>query len=146
MKIKKFVAGLSAAVLAATMMSVSVSAAKLGDVVHPSEEDSKMNDSYYSIGAMGFYMGQDWTWNQGDWVGIDDTGKITVEYKISKVVTDKTMSGKGTLGDMGVIFLMVFILWTLRYLTQSSLPRTAQQRFLIRLILSLHWTRTQRVE
>lgn len=103
MKIKKFVAGLSAAVLAATMMSVSVSAAKLGDVVHPSEEDSKMNDSYYSIGAMGFYMGQDWTWNQGDWVGIDDTGKITVEYKISKVITDKTMSGKGTLGDMGVM-------------------------------------------
>ena len=50
MKIKKIVAGLSAAVLAATMMSVSVSAAKLGDVVHPSEEDSKMNDSYYSIG------------------------------------------------------------------------------------------------
>ena len=47
MMIKKFVAGLSAAVLAATMMSVSVSAAKLGDVVHPSEEDSKMNDSYY---------------------------------------------------------------------------------------------------
>ena len=93
MKIKKFVAGLSAAVLAATMMSVSVSAAKLGDVVHPSEEDSKMNDSYYSIGAMGFYMGQDWTWNQGDWVGIDDAGKITVEYKISKVITDKTMSG-----------------------------------------------------
>ena len=103
MKIKKFVAGLSAAVLAATMMSLSVSAAKLGDVVHPSEEDSKMNDSYYSIGAMGFYMGQDWTWNQGDWVGIDDAGKITVEYKISKVVTDKTMSGKGTLGDMGVM-------------------------------------------
>ena len=103
MKIKKFVAGLSAAVLAATMMSVSVSAAKLGDVVHPSEEDSKMNDSYYSIGAMGFYMSQDWTWNQGDWVGIDDAGKITVEYKISKVITDKTMSGKGTLGDMGVM-------------------------------------------
>lgn len=103
MMIKKFVAGLSAAVLAATMMSVSVSAAKLGDVVHPSEEDSKMNDSYYSIGAMGFYMGQDWTWNQGDWVGIDDNGKITVEYKISKVITDKTMSGKGTLGDMGVM-------------------------------------------
>ena len=103
MKIKKFVAGLSAAVLAATMMSVSVSAAKLGDVVHPSEEDTKMNDSYYSIGAMGFYMGQDWTWNQGDWVGIDDAGKITVEYKISKVIADKTMSGKGTLGDMGVM-------------------------------------------
>ena len=147
MKIKKFVAGLSAAVLAATMMSVSVSAAKLGDVVHPSEEDSKMNDSYYSIGAMGFYMGQDWTWNQGDWVGIDDAGKITVEYKISKVVTDKTMSGKGTLGDMGVMVAnLPDGVWTLRYLTQSSLPRTAQQRFLIRLILSLHWTRTQRVE
>lgn len=103
MMIKKLVAGLSAAVLAATMMSVSVSAAKLGDVVHPSEEDTKMNDSYYSIGAMGFYMGQDWSWNQGDWVGIDDSGKITVEYKISKVITDKTMSGKGTLGDMGVM-------------------------------------------
>lgn len=103
MMIKKFVAGLSAAVLAATMMSVSVSAAKLGDVVHPSEEDSKMNDSYYSIGAMGFYMGQDWNWNQGDWVGIDDSGKISIEYKISAVIADKTMSGKGTLGDMGVM-------------------------------------------
>lgn len=103
MMIKKLAAGLSAAVLAATMMSVSVSAAKLGDVVHPSEEDTKMNDSYYSIGAMGFYMGQDWSWNQGDWVGIDDTGKIAVEYKISAVIADKTMSGKGTLGDMGVM-------------------------------------------
>lgn len=103
MKFKKLAAGLSVAVLAATMMSVSVSAAKLGDVVHPSEEDTKMNDSYYSIGAMGFYMGQDWSWNQGDWVGIDDTGKITVEYKISAVIADKTMSGKGTLGDMGVM-------------------------------------------
>lgn len=103
MKFKKLAAGLSAAVLAATMMSVSVSAAKLGDVVHPSEEDTKMNDSYYSIGAMGFYMGQDWSWNQGDWVGIDDTGKIAVEYKISAVIADKTMSGKGTLGDMGVM-------------------------------------------
>ena len=103
MMIKKFVAGLSAAVLAATMMSVSVSAAKLGDVVHPSEEDTKMNDSYYSIGAMGFYMGQDWNWNQGDWVGIDDSGKISIEYKISAVIADKTMSGKGTLGDMGVM-------------------------------------------
>ena len=57
MNFKKLAAGLSAAVLAVTMMSVSVSAAKLGDVVHPSEEDTKMNDSYYSIGAMGFYMG-----------------------------------------------------------------------------------------
>ncbi|WP_455267950.1 NPXTG-anchored protein [Ruminococcus sp.] len=103
MMIKKLVAGLSAAVLAATMMSVSVSAAKLGDVVHPSEEDTKMNDSYYSIGAMGFYMGQDWNWNQGDWVGIDDSGKISIEYKISAVIADKTMSGKGTLGDMGVM-------------------------------------------
>lgn len=103
MMIKKLAAGLSAAVLAATMMSVSVSAAKLGDVVHPSEEDTKMNDSYYSIGAMGFYMGQDWNWNQGDWVGIDDSGKISIEYKISAVIADKTMSGKGTLGDMGVM-------------------------------------------
>lgn len=103
MMIKKLAAGLSAAVLAATMMSVSVSAAKLGDVVHPSEEDTKMNDSYYSIGAMGFYMGQDWSWNQGDWVGIDDSGKISIEYKISAVIADKTMSGKGTLGDMGVM-------------------------------------------
>lgn len=103
MMIKKLVAGLSAAVLAATMMSVSVSAAKLGDVVHPSEEDTKMNNSYYSIGAMGFYMGQDWSWNQGDWVGIDDSGKISIEYKISAVIADKTMSGKGTLGDMGVM-------------------------------------------
>ena len=149
MMIKKIAAGLSAAVLAATMMSVSVSAAKLGDVVHPSEEDTKMNDSYYSIGAMGFYMGQDWNWNQGDWVGIDDSGKISIEYKISAVIADKTMSGKGTLGDMGVMVANLpdgVYPVDVRYLTQSSLPRTAQQQFLIRLILSLHWTRIQRAE
>ena len=103
MKITKLVTGLSAAVLTAAMMSMSVSAAKLGDVVHPSEDDEAMNKAYYSIGAMGFYMGQDWSWNQGDWVGIDETGKIAIEYKISPVIADKTMSGKGTLGDMGVM-------------------------------------------
>ena len=105
MKAKRFFAGLSAAVIAATMMAVSASATKLSDVVYPSKTETDKNDGWYSVGAMGFYMSQKWKWNQSDWFGINDEGKIELSYKISEVLTDTTMEGKGTLGDMGVMIL-----------------------------------------
>ncbi len=103
MKIKKMFVGFTAAALAASCMAISASATKLGDVAHPSETDAEMNDAYYSIGGMAFFMSQEWSWNQGEWVGISDDGKIVIEYKISPVIADKSMSGQGTLGDMGVM-------------------------------------------
>lgn len=104
MTIKKLFIGMTAAVMAASCMAISASAAtKLTDYAHPDEADTEMNDKYYSVGAMGFYMNQTWKWNQGGWVGIDDEGKMVIEYKINKVLTDTTMEGKGTLGDMGVM-------------------------------------------
>jgi len=103
MKIKRMFVGFTAAALAASCMAISASATKLGDVAHPSETDAEMNDAYYSIGGMAFFMSQEWSWNQGDWVGISDDGKIVIEYKISPVIADKSMSGQGTLGDMGVM-------------------------------------------
>ena len=105
MKAKRIFAGLSAAVIAATMMAVSASATKLSDVVYPSKTETDKNDGWYSVGAMGFYMSQKWKWNQSDWIGINDEGKIELSYKISEVLTDTTMEGKGTLGDMGVMIL-----------------------------------------
>lgn len=67
MKIKKLFVGFTAASLAASCMAFSVSAAtKLSDVVYPSEEDAEMNEAYYSIGGMAYYMGTNWQWNQGD--------------------------------------------------------------------------------
>ena len=97
---------MAAAVMAASMMAVSASAAttKLLDVVHPDEEDAKINDAYYSIGGMGFFMNNKWEgWNQGDWCGIDDEGKISIEYEISDILADKSMSGEGSLGFMGLM-------------------------------------------
>ena len=105
MKVKRIFAGLSAAVIAATMMAVSASATKLSDVVYPSKTETDKNDGWYNVGAMGFYMSQKWKWNQSEWVGINDEGKIELTYKISEVLTDTTMEGKGTLGDMGVMIL-----------------------------------------
>ena len=94
MKAKRIFAGLSAAVIAATMMAVSASATKLSDVVYPSKTETDKNDGWYSVGAMGFYMSQKWKWNQSDWFGINDEGKIELSYKISEVLTDTTMEGK----------------------------------------------------
>ena len=105
MKVKRIFAGLSAAVIAATMMAVSASATKLSDVVYPSKTETDKNDGWYNVGAMGFYMSQKWKWNQSEWFGINDEGKIELTYKISEVLTDTTMEGKGTLGDMGVMIL-----------------------------------------
>lgn len=103
MKTRKLFAGFAAAALAASCMAISASAAKLGDVARPSETDAAMNDAFYSIGGMAFFMSQEWSWNQSDWFGISDDGKIVIEYKISPVIADKSMSGQGTLGDMGIM-------------------------------------------
>lgn len=89
----------------------STSATKLTDIVYPidkeetemTEEEKATNKAYYSIGAMGFFMNQSWTWNQGDWVGIDADGIIDVEYSINKVLADPSLDGKGTLGSMGIM-------------------------------------------
>jgi hypothetical protein len=104
MKAKRIFAGLSAAVIAATM-AMTASANKLSSYVYPSETETDKNDAYYSIGALGFFMNNDgkWAWNQSEWFGIDAEGKISVEYKISSILADKSMSGKGSLGEMGVM-------------------------------------------
>ncbi|MBR1749832.1 MAG: NPXTG-anchored protein [Ruminococcus sp.] len=105
MKLRKIFAGMAAASIALTM-SISASAATyLYDIAHPDENDSEVNDAFYGIGAMGFYMNQEWQWNQSEWMGINDEGVIEFEYYIDEVKTDTTMSGKGTLGDMGVMLL-----------------------------------------
>ena len=47
-----------------------------------------------------------WQWNNGDWCTWNtenNDGTITIEYKINKALTDTTMSGKGSLGEMGVM-------------------------------------------
>lgn len=106
MKLKKIFAVLSATALAASCMAISASAAtKLPDICHPDEENADMNDLYYSQGGMGFFMNNTWdAWNQGEWVGIDDDGIVDVSYHINGVLADKSMSGKGSLGMMGVMF------------------------------------------
>ena len=105
MKIKKFIAGMAAATMAISSFAISASATKLSDVAYPTEENAEVNDAFYSIGAMGFFMSQEWAWNQGDWVGISDDGKIEISYSISQVIADKTLSDKGSLGDMGIMIM-----------------------------------------
>ena len=107
--IKKLFVGMTAAAIAASCMSINAFAAtKLTDVIHPDESDETMNDAYYAIGAMGYFMNNDgkWKWNNGDWCtwkAEENDGTITIEYKINKVLTDTTMSDKGSLGEMGVM-------------------------------------------
>ncbi|MBQ8967007.1 NPXTG-anchored protein [Ruminococcus sp.] len=103
MNVKKIIAAMSAAALAGSMMAMTASATKLSDLVYPSETETDKNDGWYSVGAMGYYMSQQWKWNQGEWCGITDDGKIEISYSINEVLTDTTMEGKGTLGDMGVM-------------------------------------------
>lgn len=101
MKIKKLFVGFTAASLAASCMAFSVSAAtKLSDVVYPSEEDAEMNEAYYSIGGMAYYMGTNWQWNQGDWISITEDGILEFNYTISEGLT---MPNGGTLGSMGIV-------------------------------------------
>lgn len=107
MKTKKILAVLSAAALAASCFAMTASAAtKLTDVVYPTEEDAAMNDSYYKIGAMGFFMNGNWDdWCQSDWATIAADGTITLDYEINKVLADKKLDGTGSLGMMGIMVL-----------------------------------------
>ena len=105
MKLRKIIVGMTAAALALSMTVSASAATYLFDVAHPDENDKEMNDSYYSIGAMGFFMSQKWAWNQSEWIPIDDEGKINVEFSIGAPMADTTLSGKGTLGDMGIMLL-----------------------------------------
>lgn len=115
MKLKKILIGMTAAVMSAACLGISASAEKanlLLDVVNPIEdpqtdEEKAMNDKYYSIGCMGFFMNQSWKWNQGDWIGITEDAKIDFSYKISKVLADPQVNGTGTLGSMGIMFANV---------------------------------------
>ena len=107
MKIAKIFTGMTAAAMALTMIGMTASATKLTDVVYPTDDPDKaeINDGYYSIGAMGYFMSQKWKWNQSEWIGINDEGKIEISYSINEVLADTTLEGKGTLGDMGVMIL-----------------------------------------
>ena len=107
MKLKKVFAVLSAAALAASCMAISASATKLPDVVHPDEENNDMNDAYYSICAIGFYMNNGWTgWNQYDDIGnIDEEGILEASFDISEGLTfggeQESGNQDNTLGMMG---------------------------------------------
>ena len=114
MKLRKIIAGLSAAAIAAScfaMTSMTASAAnKVSDYVYPSETDTEKNDGWYSICAIGFFMNNGWTgWNQYDDLGnIDENGILEATFDISEGLT---FGGKGddgtdhdnTLGMMGIM-------------------------------------------
>ena len=108
MKLKKIFAVLSATALAASCMAISASAAtRLPDVCHPDEENTDMNDAYYSICAIGFYMNNGWTgWNQFDDIGnIDEDGILEASFDISEGLTfggeQESGNQDNTLGMMG---------------------------------------------
>lgn len=105
MNIKKLFAVMSATALAASCFAITASAAtKLTDVVYPTEDNAEINDAYYKIGALGFFMNGNWDeWCQSEWAGIADDGTIDMTYEINKVLADKTISGKGSLGMMGIM-------------------------------------------
>lgn len=103
MKLRKIFAGMAAATIAMTMTLSASAATNLFDIVHPDESNEEINKAYYGIGAMGFFMNQTWKWNQSEWIPINDEGVIDFKYHIDEVMADTTMSGKGTLGDMGVM-------------------------------------------
>lgn len=86
-------------------ITISASATKLTDKVYPSENNADINDAYYNLGGIGYFINNDGEglWNQSDWFSIDDEGRISIEYRISAILADKTMSDKGSLGEMGVI-------------------------------------------
>ena len=106
MKLSKVFAALSAAALAASCLAITASATKLTDVVYPTEDDATINDGYYKIGAMGFFMNGEWAdWCESDWAGIADDGTITLDYEINKVLADKKLDGTGSLGMMGIMVL-----------------------------------------
>ncbi|MBO6141510.1 MAG: NPXTG-anchored protein [Ruminococcus sp.] len=107
MKLRRIFVGMTAAALALSMTISASAATDLYDVAYPAsvEENKEINDKFYSVGAMGFFMSQKWNWNQSEWFGIDEEGVIKVSFSIGAPMADTTMSGKGTLGDMGIMLL-----------------------------------------
>ena len=87
MKIKRFLAGMAAGVLAAAAMAVSVSAAstKLGDVLDPNAEVAEGEENpFYKVGGMTFFMNgsfDSWNDNSGTWFGIDEEGRKEIGTK-----------------------------------------------------------------
>lgn len=96
---------MTAAALALTMTVSASAATNLFDIMTPETEVAKGEKGFYDIGAIPFFMSQKWAWNQGDWVSITDEGTIKIEYSIGAPMADTTLSGKGTLGDMGIMLL-----------------------------------------
>ena len=105
MKLRKLITGMTAAALALTMTVSASAATNLFDIMTPETEVAKGEKGFYDIGAMPFFMSQKWAWNEGDWVSITDEGTIKIEYSIGAPMADTTLSGKGTLGDMGIMLL-----------------------------------------
>lgn len=103
MKIRKLFAGMAAAVLATATLAVSASAANIFD--YYDAEEAAANDA--NLGAMAFFMSQKWNWCQGAWCPLEEDGTVHCEYDIMPVKADKTMSGAGTLGDMGLMICNV---------------------------------------
>ncbi|MCR5142546.1 MAG: fibronectin type III domain-containing protein [Ruminococcus sp.] len=106
MRFKRMVSGMCAFVMAGSCLAMSASAATwLPDVVHPDPDNAEINDAYYSIGALGFYMNNNWEkWQQSSWVGIDDTGTIDMTFEIKKEWTSKEdPDALGSLGMMGIM-------------------------------------------
>ena len=98
MKLRRIIAGMAAAAMAAAM-AISASATNIYDVLEPGTE------AFNKVGALPFFMSQQWEWCEGTWAAIQEDGTIHAEYEISPVLADKSMSGQGTLGDMGIMIL-----------------------------------------
>lgn len=105
MKMRKIFAGMAAAAISMTMVLNASAATYLFDKVQPDMEVAEGEKGFYDIGAMPFFMSQKWNWNQGDWVSITEEGIIDVSYEIDEAKADTTLSGKGTLGDMGIMIM-----------------------------------------
>lgn len=102
MKAKRVLAVLLSIITTAAL-SITASAAKLTDLVYPSESDPAKNDAYYALSASGYFVSKSGNFYSGEETGIDSEGNFFVEYKISPLLADNTMSGKGALEEMGVM-------------------------------------------
>lgn len=102
MKTKRILAALLSAIIAAAF-ATTASAIRLTEVVYPSEKDPVKNDAYYALSASGYYINGFGKSYQGEEIGIDSDGMISVEFKIDAFLPDPSMSGKGSLEEMGII-------------------------------------------
>lgn len=94
MKLKRIFGALAATAMAVSMV-MSASAEKLSEVITPEDE------GYYSIGGMGYFMSQEWQWNQGEWIGISEDGKMSLSYEVNEIFAGPI--GSGTLGEIGLM-------------------------------------------